>query len=212
MLVDNMEILCTSLGKQCVIDVTDRTDEKVIIREQQFNRNYPLYCLRWYDNTNVRHRPESGFKWKNNSIYWGIEFIKPIEYTDSIYCIECANQDEPYFTLPSGLITHNCRLQNAISDNTFSFTNGQIGVMTGSKNVITLNLNRIIQDWCHNDWTKEWKISEGYNSTPAFTSLNKTQIKSYLITILGRVYKYQEAYNELLHLAYDHNLFDAYSA
>jgi ribonucleoside-triphosphate reductase len=84
--------------------------------------------------------------------------------------------------------------------------------MTGSKNVITLNLNRIIQDWSHNDWTKEWKILEGYNSIPAFTSLNKTQIKSYLTTILSRVYKYQEAYNALLHWAYDNHLFDAYSA
>ena len=40
-----------------------------------------------------------------------------------------------------------CRLQNAVQENTFSTTNGQIGVMTGSKQVITLDLNRIIQDW-----------------------------------------------------------------
>jgi hypothetical protein len=30
----------------------------------------------------------------------------------------------------------------------FNFTNGNMGVQTGSKSVITLNLNRIIQDKC----------------------------------------------------------------
>lgn len=39
-----------------------------------------------------------------------------------------------------------CRLRNEISDNTFSYTLGAGGVSTGSINVITLNLNRLIQD------------------------------------------------------------------
>ena len=40
-----------------------------------------------------------------------------------------------------------CRLKNKIQTKEFNFTNGNMGVMTGSKSVITLNLNRIIQDW-----------------------------------------------------------------
>lgn len=40
-----------------------------------------------------------------------------------------------------------CRLRNQINENVFSFTNGLTGVQTGSCNVITLNLNRIIQNW-----------------------------------------------------------------
>lgn len=39
-----------------------------------------------------------------------------------------------------------CRLRNQINENVFSFTNGLTGVQTGSCNVITINLNRIIQD------------------------------------------------------------------
>ena len=39
-----------------------------------------------------------------------------------------------------------CRLRNEISDNTFSYTLGAGGVATGSINVITLNMNRLIQD------------------------------------------------------------------
>ena len=38
-----------------------------------------------------------------------------------------------------------CRLRNEISDNSFSYTLGAGGVATGSINVITLNLNRVIQ-------------------------------------------------------------------
>lgn len=39
-----------------------------------------------------------------------------------------------------------CRLRNEISDNTFSYTLGAGGVSTGSVNVITLNVNRLVQD------------------------------------------------------------------
>ncbi len=39
-----------------------------------------------------------------------------------------------------------CRLRSEISDNTFSYSLGAGGVATGSINVITLNMNRLIQD------------------------------------------------------------------
>ena len=39
-----------------------------------------------------------------------------------------------------------CRLRSQISDNTFSYTLGAGGVATGSINVITMNMNRLVQD------------------------------------------------------------------
>jgi len=39
-----------------------------------------------------------------------------------------------------------CRLRNEISDNTFSYSLGAGGVATGSINVITINMNRLIQN------------------------------------------------------------------
>ncbi|WP_434037508.1 anaerobic ribonucleoside-triphosphate reductase [Formosa sp. 4Alg 33] len=39
-----------------------------------------------------------------------------------------------------------CRLRNEISDNTFSYSLGAGGVSTGSINVITLNMNRLVQN------------------------------------------------------------------
>lgn len=40
-----------------------------------------------------------------------------------------------------------CRLKNKLQSNEFTFTNGLVGEQTGSKSVITLNLNRIIQNY-----------------------------------------------------------------
>ena len=208
-LVDAMEALCTSLGKQCIIDISDRTDEAVIIRGEEYNRNYPLYCLRWYSDQNARVRPESGFKWKNNSVYWKIKSIEEVNYTEDVYCIECNNADEPYFTLPSGLITHNCRVLNEISDNTFSSTTGMTGIMTGSCNVITLNINRVVQDW-----SKEYKESmDGMDYADLHTFYApQSGFKEYLINILERVYKYHIAFKTMLYDYEDKGMFTASNA
>ncbi|HBZ65151.1 MAG TPA: hypothetical protein DEO89_11460, partial [Lachnospiraceae bacterium] len=190
-LVERMEALCTTLGLQTILNISDRTDEAVIIRVQEFNRNYPLYCLRWYVDANHRCNKTKDKSWKkkNNSIYWKIKSIEPIEYKDNIYCVQCDNQDEPYFTLPNGLITHNCRLRNEVVNNTFSSTTGLTGVQTGSVNVITLNLNRIVQDWY-----KEYNKSKDKFDLDTL----KPSFKAYLLKILERVYKYQVAYKTML--------------
>jgi len=206
-LAEDMEVLITSLGMQSIVNISDRTDEKVIIRGKVYDRNYPLYCVRWYEPANNRTNKDVEKAWikKNNSIYFKVKSIEEVNYTDPIYCIECKNQDEPYFTLPCGLITHNCRLSNSIEENTFNFTNGQIGVMTGSKNVITLDLNRIMQDF---------QRSQGYNDFPIKRPIDDwiIEFKQYIINILDRVYKYQTAYNKLLHWAKDSHLYAAYDA
>ena len=80
-----------------------------------------------------------------------------------------------------------CRVLNEMSDNTFSSTTGMTGVMTGSANVITLNINRIVQDWARQP------AKEGVN-VPGYTGL-----KEYLVSILERVYKYHIAYKTMLY-------------
>lgn len=197
-LVERMEALCTTLGLQTIVDISDRTDEAVVIRGQEYNRNYPLYCLRWYTEANHRCNKTKDKSWKkkNNSVYWKIKSIEPVEYKDNIYCIQCDNQDEPYFTLPCGLITHNCRVLNEITDNTFSSTTGMAGIMTGSCNVITLNINRIVQDW--------------YRTLPnGYVYGNYQGLKDYIKTILERVYKYHIAFKTMLYDLEDKGMFAA---
>jgi ribonucleoside-triphosphate reductase len=110
-----------------------------------------------------------------------------------------------------------CRLQNAVQENTFNTTNGQIGIMTGSKNVITLDLNRIIQDWQHT-WS-DYKDHIDANTNKCCFPVDwithkdfQEGIKKYIENILERVYLYQYAYNDLMHWCKDHHLYAAYDA
>lgn len=51
-----------------------------------------------------------------------------------------------YLSDSSNSVSSCCRVQNKITENTFSSTTGLTGIMTGSSQVITLNFNRIVQN------------------------------------------------------------------
>lgn len=101
-----------------------------------------------------------------------------------------------------------CRVLNEMSDNTFSSTTGMNGVMTGSCNVITLNLNRIVQNYfkqlVHPEDFAKKEISELYKEEEY-----KNALCSYLISILERVYKYHIAYKTMLYEMEDKGMFAA---
>ena len=88
-----------------------------------------------------------------------------------------------------------CRVLNEMSDNTFSSTTGMTGVMTGSCNVITLNINRIVQDW-FNQYTTPFITTSNFSK---FSEENKKELKNYIINILERVYKYHITYKTMLY-------------
>ena len=123
------------------------------------------------------------------------------EYKD--FTAEMHSEGHSFFVYisdnPNGLASC-CRLRNEIEENVFSFTNGLTGVRTGSCNVITLNLNRIIQDYCkdhYNGPDRERWIAE---------------FKEYFIPILERVYKYHIAYKTILYEWEDRGMFNASTA
>ena len=94
-----------------------------------------------------------------------------------------------------------CRLRNELAENTFNPTSGLTGVMTGSCNVITLNINRIVQDWFKNTT---------FNTSSKFTDSNiKDSLASYIINILERVYKYHIAFKTMLYDLEDRGMFAA---
>lgn len=110
------------------------------------------------------------------------------EYKD--LCAEMYAQGHSFFTYISDSadsLASCCRLRNELAENTFSPTSGMTGVKTGSCNVITLNINRIIQDYykCYNHkiWSKDVA----------------NQFKGWLIGILDRVYKYHITYKTMLY-------------
>ena len=69
-----------------------------------------------------------------------------------------------------------CRLRNEITDNGFSYTLGAGGVSTGSKSVLTINLNRAVQ----------------------YAVRNNIPYQSYIEEIVDLMHKVQLAYNENL--------------
>lgn len=106
---------------------------------------------------------------------------------------------------PNGLASC-CRLRNEIEENVFSFTNGLTGVKTGSCNVITLNLNRIVQDFIRS------KYKEDAEAGIKLSSSVYPELASYLVDILERVYKYHTAYKTILYEWEERGMFNASTA
>ncbi|MCR4829086.1 MAG: anaerobic ribonucleoside-triphosphate reductase [Bacteroidales bacterium] len=83
-----------------------------------------------------------------------------------------------------------CRLRNEITDNGFSYTLGAGGVSTGSKSVLTINLNRCIQ----------YAVNHGMD------------YKEYLLDIIDLCHKVQTAYNENLKELQSHGMLPLFDA
>lgn len=99
------------------------------------------------------------------------------EYKD--FNAEMYAKGHSFFTYTSNSVdslSSCCRLRNAISDNTFSFTLGAGGVATGSKGVFTININRLVQN----------AVKEGKDISEAV----RTEVK--------QVHKFLIAYNEIV--------------
>lgn len=75
-----------------------------------------------------------------------------------------------------------CRLKNEISENTFSYTLGAGGVSTGSKGVITININRLVQN----------KAKE-VGRKPTLEEISEA-----IYLQVEKIHKYMIAYNELV--------------
>lgn len=117
--------------------------------------------------------------------------VKDKEYKDFV-TTQWAEGDSFFVYLSDNAdsVSSCCRLRNEITDNTFSSTTGMTGVQTGSCNVITLNLNRIIQDWA-----RMMGIADRDKAKILYKELMKgTSLEDYLKSILDRVYEYQRAY------------------
>lgn len=83
-----------------------------------------------------------------------------------------------------------CRLRNEIQDNGFSYTLGAGGVSTGSKSVLTINLNRCIQ----------------------YAVNNKMDYKEFLSDVIDLTHKVQLAYNENLKELQRHGMLPLFDA
>ena len=119
-----------------------------------------------------------------------------------------------------------CRLRNSLKDGeedtehnhtTHQFSMGTASVATGSKSVMTINLNRVIQ----NATRKYFEEVEGTKlENGAQVDINKVKDKDLLYTYISsgitemteRVHKYQRAFNEIVKDFLNANMLDVYRA
>jgi ribonucleoside-triphosphate reductase (formate) len=116
---------------------------------------------------------------------------KDKEYGD--FTAEMYAEGHSFFTYMSenaDSLSSCCRLRNEITDNGFSYTLGAGGVSTGSKSVLTINLNRCIQH----------AVKEG------------TPYQVFLEDIVDKVHKVQMSYNENLKYMFSKGMLPLFSA
>lgn len=119
-----------------------------------------------------------------------------------------------------------CRLRNSLKDNEIDeehnhtqhqFSMGTASVATGSKSVMTINLNRVIQDAVA-DYMKEVEGAEYVRGTQVDIKKVKDKVKLYeyidnnIREMTERVHKYQRAFNEIIKDFYKANMLDVYTA
>ena len=85
-----------------------------------------------------------------------------------------------------------CRLRNEIQENEFSYTLGAGGVSTGSKGVMTININRLVQNAVKNgidisDAIKE-QVEKVHKYLLAFNEIIKEEFKSRLLGVYDAGY------------------------
>lgn len=129
------------------------------------------------------------------------------EYKD--FCAEMYAEGHSFFTYISDSadsLASCCRLRNEFTENTFNPTSGLTGVMTGSCHVITLNINRIVQDSLKKYANEH---GEDISKYKCWGSDAKEAILDELLDILERVYKYHIAYKTMLYEQEEKGMFAA---
>lgn len=129
-------------------------------------------------------------------------------------CAEMYAEGHSFFTYISDSadsLASCCRLRNELAENTFSPTSGLTGVMTSSCNVITLNINRIVQDWALTHTLNGTPLIKGKKliGNPLRVTVIENDLKNYVTRILERVYKYHIAFKTMLYDLEDKGMFAA---
>jgi len=118
---------------------------------------------------------------------------EPMDKEWGEFTAEMYSEGHSFFTYMSDnadSLSSCCRLRNEITDNGFSYTLGAGGVSTGSKSVLTINLNRCIQ----------------------YAVNHKMDYLEYLGTVIDLCHKVQLAYNENLKELQKHGMLPLFDA
>lgn len=137
--------------------------------------------MKWFNKE--REKTTITFPVESFNLLVDKETHKYVDEESADFCAEMHAEGHSFFIYQSDSadsLSSCCRLRNGIEENIFSYTLGAGGIMTGSKKVITLNLNRIIQDWFNKEVNVKYKR-------------NRQTLPEYITVIVNRVHKYLNA-------------------
>lgn len=122
----------------------------------------------------------------------GVEYVDK-EWFD--FVCEMYAEGHSFFTYRSNSVdslASCCRLRNELQNNTFSFTLGAGGVSTGSKGVITININRLVQNATKNGQNISDAVTEQVKKVhcylKAFNAIMKDNFESKLLPVYDAGY------------------------
>ena len=156
--------------------------------------------MKWFNKE--RTHDVITFPVETMNLLWDKETKKYVDEETADFTAEMWSEGHSFFLYNSDsadALSSCCRLKNAIEENVFSYTLGAGGIETGSKKVITLNINRIVQNWFNDEVNKKYKR-------------NRKTLAEYISEIVDRVHKYLEAWNDHLWDMYNAGLLTVYSA
>lgn len=105
------------------------------------------HFMKWFNNERKRNYLTFPVETANLVYDKETKLYKDEEWAD--FVAEMWSQGHSFFCYDSDSadsLSSCCRLKNGITDNVFSFTLGAGGISTGSKAVITTNINRLVQN------------------------------------------------------------------
>lgn len=156
--------------------------------------------MNWFNKE--RTKAVLTFPVETANLLWDRDTKKYVDTETADFVAEMWSKGHSFFLYNSDsadALSSCCRLKNAIEENVFSYTLGAGGVETGSKKVITLNINRIVQNWFNEEINVKYKR-------------NRKSLSEYVTDIVNRVHKYLEAWNDHLWDMYNAGLLTVYSA
>lgn len=128
----------------------------------------------------------------------GVNFVDK-EWAD--FAAEMYAEGHSFFTYTSDSVdslASCCRLRNGIQDNTFSYTLGAGGVATGSKCVMTINVNRMVQNI---------PLIHALSMEEAYAEIRKATAAQ-----VEKIHKYLTAFNEVIKEMQSNHMLTLYDA
>lgn len=139
------------------------------------------------------------------------------EFTDEEwfdYTAEMYAKGHSFFTYTSDSVdslASCCRLRNGITENTFSYTLGAGGIATGSKCVMTININRLVQNRIREDFRDDSVDLDEVRNESNFGQ-NLKEISQAVSDQVDKIHKYLLAFNSILMEMCNNHMIPVYDA